>query len=265
MDRHEIQNRIMRYFRQQLPLMADPARRPQIQMGFLTELFSDAMKDRPAWKYEEVLSIAREIIHELMNIGALYPGRSGQVHGSDFYPWLTITEYGTELFSKEDWLPYDPDGYIRALKDSAPGIDDVTLAYAGESISAYNRRNLLSATLTLGVASENLMLLLIEAYVKWIKDPKKQAALQKKIADKWISTQYKEFKQEFSIDVKAFPKTLQGDWETYLDGIFNFIRINRNSAGHPTGKQLDTKVVYASLQIFADYARYISEVIAFFK
>lgn len=209
--------------------------------------------------------MAREIVHELMNIGALYPGGYGKVQGSDFYPWLTITEYGKELFSKEDWLPYDPEGYIRALKVKVPEIDAVTLAYAGESISAYNRRNLLSATLTLGVASENLMLSVIEAYVKWLKDPKRQAALQKKIADKWISTQYKEFKQEFSTDVKSLPKNLQGDWETYLDGVFNFVRINRNNAGHPTGKQMSAKVVYANLQIFDGYARYIFDLINFFK
>jgi hypothetical protein len=187
------------------------------------------------------------------------------VHGGDFYPWVTITEYGKELFAHEDLLPYDPEGYIKALRASVPEIDDVTLAYAGEAISAFNRRNLLSATLTLGVASENLMLLLIEAYAKWLKDPKRQASLQKRIADRWIYTQYREFKQEFSSDVKALPKELQGDWETYLDGVFNFIRVNRNAAGHPTGKQQNAKVVYANLQIFADYARYIFDLIKFFE
>ena len=47
------------------------------------------------------------------------------------------------------------------------------------------------------------MLLLIEAYLNWLKDPKRQMALRKKIADRWISTQYKEFKQEFATDVKC--------------------------------------------------------------
>jgi hypothetical protein len=266
MDRQEIQNRIFRYFREQLTAMDDPHRRPQIQMGFLNSLFEDVIRILPQHKGPDVLSVAREIVHELMNIGAVYPGGYGQVHGSDFYPWVTITEYGKELFAHEDWLPYDPEGYIRALKVRVPEIDDVTLAYAGESIAAFNRRNLLSATLTLGVASENLMLLLIEAYVNFLKtDPKRQAALQKRIADRWIYTQYKEFKQDFSKDVKLLPKELQGDWETYLDGVFNFIRVNRNAAGHPTGKQQSAKVVYANLQIFADYARYISDLIKFFK
>ena len=265
MDRQEIRNHIVRYFRQQLSQMTTPARHPQIQMGHLNGLFEEVLKGVSHLEREEVFSIAREIVHELMNMGALYPGQRGQIYGSDFYPWLTITEYGKELFASEDWLPYDPEGYLKAVKANVPEIDDVTLAYVGESISAFNRRNLLSATLTLGVASENLMLLLIEAYVGWMKDAKRKAALQKKIADRWIYTQYKEFKQEFSRDVKALPKELQGDWETYLDGIFNFIRMNRNSAGHPTGKELSAKVVYANLQIFADYTRYIFDLIKFFS
>jgi hypothetical protein len=246
MDRQEIRNRIIRYLRQQALLMNDRAQRPQIQMGFLVHLFDDHTKALPAWQKDEVLSTAREVVHELMNIGALYPGGFGQVYGSDFYPWLTITEYGRELFAREDWLPYDPEGYILALRTSVPEIDDVTLAYAAESISAFNRRNLLSATLTLGVASENLMLVLIEAYSGWIKDPKRKASFQARISDRWIYTQYREFKQEFGSDVKSLPEQAQADWETYLDGVFNFIRINRNSAGHTTGKEMSAKVLRES-------------------
>ena len=161
-------------------------------------------------------------------------------------------------------LPYDPEGYLKALKAKVPEIDDVTFAYIGESIAAFNRRHLLSATITLGVASENLMLILIEAYTNWLKDPRK-TKFQKHIEDRWIATQYREFKKEFVTDVKSLPKESQGDWEIYLDGIFNFVRLNRNDAGHPTGKELSAKVVYANLQIFADYARYIFDLVSHFK
>jgi len=256
MDRASAKSKIVSYFKQQLSLGNDPSRRPQIQMGFLRELFQQEISALPAWQKDAALSVAREIVHEFMNIGALYPGQRGQVHGSDFYPWITITEYGKEIFANEDWLPYDPEGYLKALTEKVPEIDDVTRAYIGESVAAFNRRHLLSATITLGVASENLMLILIEAYTNWLKDPRK-TKFQKRSKDRWIATQYREFKQEFTMDAKSLPKELQSDWEIYLDGIFNFVRLNRNDAGHPTGKELSAKVVYANLQIFADYARYI--------
>ncbi len=67
------------------------------------------------------------------------------------------------------------------------------------------------------------------------------------------------------MDVKSLSRELQKDWEIYLDGVFNFIRLNRNSAGHPTGKALNAKVVYANLQIFADYSEYIFRLIKHFS
>jgi len=263
MEREEIKNKIIEYFKQQGPPPDNPHKRPQIQMGNLYSLFRDSLQDVPSYQHDATYSIIREIIQEFINNGFLYPGLPGDQNSS--YPWLSITEYGKEAFQQEDWLPYDPEGYTRALKEKVPNIDDITLAYIEESITAYNRRHLLSATLTLGVASENLMLLLIEAYVNWIKDTKRKAAFKKKIQDRFIYTQYKEFKLEFVNDIKNLPKELQGDWETYLDGVFNFIRLNRNSAGHPTGKKLNAKIVYANLQIFSEYASYIFSLIKHFS
>jgi len=91
------------------------------------------------------------------------------------------------------------------------------------------------------------------------------APFQKNITDRFVSTQYKEFKKEFVNDLKTLSKELQSNWETYLDGIFNFVRLNRNDAGHPTGKQFDAKIVYANLQVFADYAAFIFKLIDQFK
>lgn len=265
MDREEIKNKIFEYFKQQLPLMSDPSHRPHIQMGRIYDLFREPLQEQdvPQWKQTEIFSVVREIVQELINNGMLYPGSAGDANSG--YPWLTITEHGKEAFAQEDWLPYDPEGYVKALKTRVPDIDDITLTYISESIAAYNRRQLLSATLTLGVASENLMLLLIEAYLNWIEDPRRKAEFGRKVGDRFIYTQYKEFKQEFINDVKNLPKELQGDWETYLDGVFNFIRLNRNSAGHPTGKKLEAKVVYANLQIFSEYANYIFRLVNHFK
>ena len=109
------------------------------------------------------------------------------------------------------------------------------------------------------------MLLLIEAYTDWIPNVTRKTGFQKKVADRFISTQYKEFKKEFVNDLKSLPKEFQSDWETYLDGVFNFVRLNRNDAGHPTGKQFDAKVVYANLQVFAEYAQFIFKLIEHFQ
>jgi len=262
MTREEIRNKIFEQFKQQVAwIETNQNKEQQFQMSRVYELFPPGSE--PHWKHKDVYSTAREIVQELITAGFLYPGTAGDFNSS--YPWLTITEYGKEAFLKEDWLPYDPEGYVKALKTKVPTIDDITLAYIGEAIAAYNRRHLLSATITLGVASENLMLLLIETYTDWIPDIARKAAFQKKIADRFISTQYKEFKKEFLNDLKSLPKEFQSDWETYLDGVFNFVRLNRNDAGHPTGKQFDAKVVYGNLQMFAEYAQFIFKLMGHFN
>lgn len=258
MDRQQIKSKIIQYFKEQIAAMERPGSNYDLQMGFLSTLFQEEISKIPSWQQKDFLSVAKEIVHEFIIMGAIYPGAKGAVNGSDSeYPWITITEYGKEIFLSENWLPYDPEGYVKELKVQVPDLDAVTLSYIAESVAAFNRRHLLSATITLGVASENLMLLLFEAYTTSIQDTGRQAAFKKRTEDKWISTQYKEFKKEFPNDVKSLDKELQVDWETYLDGIFNFIRLNRNDAGHPTGKELSAKIVNANLQIFAEYAKYI--------
>lgn len=262
MTREEIRNKIFEHFKRKIAwIEANPNRMQQFQMTDISSLFPPGAE--PAWKHAEVYSIAREIIQELITAGYLYPGTSGDFNSG--YPFITITEHGKEAFLKEDWLPYDPEGYLKALKVKVPTMDDVTLAYIGEAVTAYNRRHLLSATLTIGLASENLMLLLIEAYTGWIQDATRKARFHKRIEGRFISTQYRELKKEFIADLKSLPKEFQSDWETYLDGVFNFVRLNRNDAGHPTGKQFDAKVVYANLQVFAEYAQFIFKLMQHFK
>lgn len=261
MDREEIRNNVILYFRGHL--MTQDSQRHNVQMNDLYTMIDSSTHNLLGLRKNEVYTVVRETVQEFINNGLLYPGLAGDPNSH--LPWLTITEYGKEAFSQDDWLPYDPDGYIKALKERTPDIDEITLTYIGESVSAFNRHQLLSSTITLGVASENLMLLLIESYLIWLPDPTRKATLDKKIKDRYIYFQYKEFKSEFKKDIKDIPKELRADWETYLDGIFNFIRLNRNSAGHPTGKKMNAKTVYANLQIFADYTQFIFSLIKFFS
>jgi len=265
MTREEIRNKVLEYLKGQVILaQANPHQKQQLQLGAIYELFQYNIDGEPHCQTEETRSIAREIVQELENSGFIYEGQANLGSGMGSYPWYTITEYGKEALLKDDWLPYDPDGYIKALKIRIPNIDEITLTYISEAVSAYNHHHLLSATLTIGVASENLMLLLIEAYANWISDEKRRESFQNRIDGRSISKQYKEFKKEFLSDVKLFSRDIQVNWETYLDGIFNFIRLNRNDAGHPTGRQFDVKVVYANLQVFSEYSQFIFSLYAEF-
>lgn len=264
MTREEIRNTIFNHLKGQVAWMdTNPNQLPQFQTGSIHALFPN--NGAPAWQHMKIEAIASEIIQEMENNGYIHEGQIGGMGSSATYPWYTITNFGKEAILCEDWLPYDPEGYIKALMVKVPTLDPITTTYIQESVSSYNRRQLLSASITLGVASENLMLLLIEQYSEWITDVPRKNRFKKRVEKMFISSQYKEFKGEFLKDLSSIPDELKKDWETYLDGIFNFIRLNRNDAGHPTGKQFDAKIVYANLQVFSEYAGYITKLMAFFS
>lgn len=186
MTREEIRNKIFEHLKGEVALTQDkPNETQHSQLSRIYGLFPKGAE--PQWQNERILSAAREIIQELENNGFIYEGLAGGMGDMSCYPWYTITEYGKEAILKDDRLPYDPDGYLKALKAKVPDIDDITLTYIGEAVAAYSRHHLLSATLTIGVASENLMLLLIEAYANWISVAKRKESFQKRIEDKFIA------------------------------------------------------------------------------
>lgn len=264
MDIEEIRNKVYLFFKSQLASLKNPYSQHRIQLGDVFSCISEDVKDLPHFLRDLEYSKLQTIVQEYLNNGFLHFGNAGDQNAS--YPWLTITEYGKEVFQNEDWLPYDPDGYIKELKSRIPEIDDITLIYIKESVSAYNRRLLISASITLGIASENLMLNLIEAYSDWISEKEKKESFRKKIDNKYqFYKKYEVFKKELTNDKKKIPKEFIKNIDTILDGIFNFIRINRNAAGHPTGEKNSAKLIYSNLQIFSEYSKSIIQLVEYFK
>jgi hypothetical protein len=263
MEREEITLRLFQYFRRQLEV-GNSGRTPQIQIGSgMLQDFSDVMESLAGYKRTELEMEILDIVHEFIRNGWLHPGNA-LVGNNSMYPWITITNVGKKVFQNEDWVPFDPDGYVAYIHKKNPDISQITLQYLGEAVAAYHRRHLLSATLTLGVASENEILDLIDAYLEWIDDSRSEK-LENKINRRSISHKFEEFKKALTSDLNKLPEGIRSEWETYLDGIFQFIRLNRNAAGHPSGKQLEAKIVFANLQVFSDYVVFIHKMINFFR
>jgi len=262
MEREEIILKLFQYFKRQLEVGSN-GRAPQIQIGSgMLDDFSGVMKSFSGYQKTEFEMRILGIVHEFIRNGWIHPGNS--LSGSNnTYPWITITEVGKEVFKNEDWVPFDPDGYTAYINQKVPDISQITLQYLGEAVAAYHRRHLLSATLTLGVASENEILDLIDSYLEWISKNRSEK-LHSRINHRSISHKYKEFKKALTSDINKLPDDISSEWETYLDGVFQFIRLNRNAAGHPSGKQLEAKVVFANLQVFSDYVVFIHRMIEFF-
>lgn len=208
--------------------------------------------------------IILEIINQWVANGLLVFGNKNDLD-STASGWISVTTYGERCFEEDNILPFDPDGYIEQYKAIIPQVDDITLDYLGESITAYNRDLLLSSAITLGVASENIILNMIESFSQAIADRGARVRFQTRIRNRQISNQYETFKRELRNFNSQLPTELTRDLNTYLDGIFNFIRINRNQAGHPTGNRPNKNVMLHNLQVFVDYSKRVFALIDYFS
>lgn len=201
-----------------------------------------------------------DVIHEMISNHIFSPDAGGP-NTSQFYPFLRVTDFGWECIESEDWLSYDPEGYIKEVKARIPNIDQVVLRYLTEAIVAFNKELPLSSTFALGAASEKMILQLIEALGEAMKPPDKAKYL-KAIQDKGIAVKYKKFREEWESRKVTAVLSLDREVNNQIDGIFHFIRQNRNQAGHPTGGEYNKKALIANLQMFVEYGKSIQNVIS---
>jgi hypothetical protein len=192
---------------------------------------------------------ACEAIWELVAQQVLIPGPD---HSQKLLNDLTLTDYGREVFERVryDYLPYDPDGYLREISKRVRGLDGTARMYLAESLQAFNRCLPLASAVMLGAASEQLFLVASEALAESLdhqarKDYDKEAK----------STRIKPHFDAFLKDLRqmTLPKPIADNLDQDWAGIFNLIRNNRNDAGHPARPKVDLHDARTGLLLFPEY------------
>jgi hypothetical protein len=188
--------------------------------------------------------------------------------GSQINEWYTLTEYGKTVVGEiSEFIFLEPNAYVAAIKASAPNIEDVTLRYVDESIRAYKGNLLLSATVMVGCASEDSILSLISSFCKYIQDPTvddlfdkgwsikaKYDLLKKVYNDRKVRRKAEQEAAKLGLFLSEKQKNYLLEFETIIDSLFDIHRINRNDAGHPTGREMDSDALKANLATFKRYA-----------
>jgi hypothetical protein len=139
------------------------------------------------------------------------------------------------------------------------------LTYVQESLSTFLGGHYLASTVMLGVASEQCVDLLSEAYSKAIVNPSLKTAFEKKLkqAGRSVKTRFDNLRDELlKLDL---PGELKDALDIQLSGIFTLIRFSRNDAGHPTGRKVDRDLAHGNLLLFPQYCRRVYELIGYFK
>lgn len=181
------------------------------------------------------------------------------------WPFLSLTEYGKKVIESNLPVPNDTSEYLKRIKKEIPDLDNVIEIYLSESVRTYNINQLLSATITLGCASEKALLLLIDTFTDTFNDLSKKQSFNKKIEGKFIKKQFDEFYKELQNIETNLPYELKENYTNTLVGVFEMIRSNRNQAGHPTGKPIEKEPLFANLQVFIPYCKFIYKMKKYFE
>jgi hypothetical protein len=205
----------------------------------------------------------REILWELLVQGILAPGMDAS--NLDF-PWIHVTEYGSRCLEAGEMLPHDPTGYIARLQQRVgQPLDDVVLMYIREGLLTFLAGHYLSATVMLGVASEQCIDLLIEALTNAIGDTGRKAAFESNIkkAGRSIKRRFDTLRAELLL--LNLPSELKDSLDIQLSATFTLIRYSRNDTGHPTGRTIDRDEAHANLLLIPQYFKRIYDLMDYFQ
>jgi hypothetical protein len=205
-----------------------------------------------------------ELVHELTVSNIIMPAADRSNAG---WPWFAVTGHGKALLAASGPPAYDYDGYLADLKSQVPTLDEVVAHYLGESLRAYQFNLFFASMAMLGAASERAMRLLISAYVNSIADDTNQEKLRRRLDGRDISQAYKRFRESFdSSRHQISDATLTREFDAHVDGMFNLVRLARNSIIHPEAlPDITGALAYANLQQFAYYSKVVFRLIAHYQ
>lgn len=207
------------------------------QAGLSTHSASGPMLARGDWRS------LREAVWALIADGVCVPGMNDS---NEFWPWLSLTEYGEVVASSQGPVPHDPYGYLSTL-DQQQALDPTERDYLTQALEAHNRGLVDASAVMLGAVSEHLVELLVEAIGK--ADPKEAAAAQLALGQSALAAHRYAFSY-FTSHQNALSRPLRESLNTSFGSIATLIRIARNDAGHPALPTVVREESLANLQLF---------------
>lgn len=191
--------------------------------------------------------VLQELTWDLIIQGVLAPGADWS---NPNLPFVRVTEYGKRCLAEDTILPHDYGTYIDSIKQVTPSTDPTFIIYLCESVEAFNKSLYISCVLNLGIASEQLTLLLVDAYKAAIKSATNRTKFEATIGkQRHIAYQFEELFKRLVANKAAFPAEIADNLEM-IKFLEEVIRRERNGAGHPTGREFSREEALVLLITF---------------
>lgn len=214
--------------------------------------------------FEKMPEQVRQILWRFVGQGLLVFGMDRQ---NPNYPFYKVTEYGHEVTSQQGAQPYDPAGFMEEFRRSNPTADQVIANYLSEAVRAFNYDFAMASAVMLGGASEQLVLLLIDAFEAAIQNSLDRTRFQ----DSYGWTIHSKFTAlndglERIIASGNLSGELRQIVRRQLVGVFEHIRDIRNSAGPPhLPVNFNRNTLFVYLAVFGEYVSQVYKLIDYLQ
>ena len=122
--------------------------------------------------------LAQEVFWQLVGEGVLSPGFN---YSNPNLPFFHVTEHGQQVLASAEPQPYDPTGYLAALRDRIATADPTVVAYLAESLETFRKGNLVASIVMLGIAAEWVFLLLCDSLKDALSNPSEKTEFTKRL------------------------------------------------------------------------------------
>jgi len=171
---------------------------------------------------------------------------------NDKWPFVRLTEFGSEVVSDRSPSYYDPGGYLDVLRASTPNLDPGIEQYVIEGLHCFRQRLFFAAGVMLGAAAEKSVLLLLQSIRDAAADQQEREDLSRLLERGRMPTIYKAIQDKIEALVKAqtLPYAVHQGCTEHLLSLFEMIRVQRNEAVHPEAGQVSKSKVFLTIQSF---------------
>jgi hypothetical protein len=176
---------------------------------------------------------------------------------------LNLTPAGIAAVRDEDYNPDDASGYLSRLAKDVPNLSTTTTMYIREAVRSYAAENYLATAVMLGVASEAAILEMAERLATYYQDTPLQSVLGDERTP--YSKKFAEVRKRLDAKKQDLPRDLADGMTLTFDSVLDLLRVNRNEAGHPTGKHFDRDDCYIALRMAIRYLKKIAALSTFFN
>jgi hypothetical protein len=180
--------------------------------------------------------------------------------------FVQLTERGKAAAGSEAVNPDDPLGYMRRLLQAAPATSDVVQLYLRESLKSFEQECYLASAVTLGVAAEACMLETANAFVNWSGESARKLRQMLESPRTFYVAKLEGFQKCLAVARGSLlSPELSDNLDLDVTAVLQLIRVTRNDAGQPIGRQIDREDAFNHLVIYARANKRLYDLIGFFK